>query len=149
MKNKKEEIKNIINKNNKLIQRNNINCKLKYITAKSAFNIFYKQEIKQLKIHAINYSGAEKIFFNYGLFKINKIHNIELCAIPIRAIIDILYHNIFVLNVFPHSIDDIKNDFIFDEINKNELKKKLNILKQYLVTYEQKQNLEKWKKLNL
>lgn len=88
--------------------------KLKYITATSALNIPYNgmqcdwHQIDMLSsgnyhIHPVNYTGAEVIFGDYGVYdnteffasrgyKVNQV----LVATPIRAILDILYMAIMV-----------------------------------------------------
>ncbi len=119
-----------------------------YITGISALNIPYKgvqcdwHQIDTLKageegrftMHPNVIIGAEDIFGKYGIWDCSKWlkekgfeNNNYLCATPIRAILDILYHRIVIKQQYPTPLDNFW-DFMFDEINKDELKLKLDEL---------------------
>jgi len=123
---------------------------LKYITATSALNIPYNgmqcdwHQVDMLSsgnyhIHPVNFIGAEKIFNDYGIydnteFFISKGYNVAnvLVATPIRAILDVLYMAIVVKKEYPKYF--MMEDYLFEEIDHDELKDKLDILEQKIDT---------------
>jgi len=126
---------------------------LNYITSNSAFNIPYKgiqcdwHQVDMLSggqyvTHPSNFIGAEDIFGDYGLwdctkwFKANGIKKESLCATPIRAILDKLYYELAIYDCYPKIFDDFWN-YMFDELDMNELREKLQILKAHLKPHQQ------------
>lgn len=129
--------------NNNILYNKKYN--LKYITGVSAFNIPYNgvqcdwHQVDMLKYknfieHPRDMIGAEDILGDYGLWdcsgwlKSKGIDKQSLCATPSRAIIDKLYHSILIKNEYPRGFDNIWDNYMFEEINKGELIKMLNIL---------------------
>ena len=83
-------------------------------------------------MHPINIIGAETIFADYGLYNCSEYFKSEnrdileltgtnLCATPIRAILDILFNDIYVLNRYPKKLEHFHNDYMMDEIDYDEL----------------------------
>ena len=128
--------------------------KQSYITGTSALNIPYEglqcdwHQIDTLKagregrfvMHPTVIIGAEDIFGDYGLWDCSEWlkgrgfgENNYLCATPIRAILDILYYRIVIKKQYPQPLDDFW-DFMFDEIDINELCLKLDELESNLST---------------
>lgn len=141
--------------------------KLKYITGTSAFNIPYNgmqcdwHQIDTLKagregrfiMHPSVIIGAEDIFGEYGIWDCNEWlegrgfgENTYLCATPNRAILDILYNWIVIKEKYPQSLDDFW-DFMFDELDMNELLNMLDKLQNYL-NAQQKDWLMAWRENN-
>jgi hypothetical protein len=129
---------------------NNI-LKLKYITGTTAFKIPCNGVIcdwhgvamlhtNHYLLHPIDIIGAESIFADYGLYDCSEYFRSEnrdifeltgtnLCATPIRAILDILFSNIYVLNRYPKKLEYFHDDYMMDEINYDELFEKIAILR--------------------
>lgn len=124
------------------------NYKQSYITGTSAFNIPYKgmqcdwHQIDTLKagregrfvMHPTEIIGVEDIFGEYGIWDCSEWlkgrgfgENTYLCATPIRAILDLLYNWIAIKEKYPTSLDDFW-DYMFDELDINELSLKLDEL---------------------
>lgn len=142
--------KTIVEKN-KIRYTNSFNPKLKYITYGSSFNIPFKGILcdwhssgmihkNKYFIHPSNVIGAEEIFGDYGLFdcseyfrknnrNIRKLTGTTLCANPIRAILDILFYEIHILNQYPKKLNNFFTDYMFDEIDINELKLQIDKLR--------------------
>jgi len=141
--------------------------KQSYITGTSAFNIPYKgmqcdwHQIDTLTagregnfvMHPHVILGAEDIFGEYGIWDCSEWlkrrgfgKNNYLCATPIRAILDILYYRIVIKKQYPTPLDNFW-DFMFDEINKNELKLKLDELEKTLNQAEEN-IFKKWRNKN-
>lgn len=159
----KERIERLRNKTKKVDILPKGKYKLNYITGKSSFNIPYNgilcdwHQYAMLKAdkyvtHPSKIIGAEDIFGEYGLhdcrefFKennkdITQFSNTNLCANPIRAILDILYNYIVILNKNPNLRYD---EYMFEELDKKELVDKINILNKNL-TIEQKRRLTMWR----
>jgi len=135
----------------------------KYITATSALNIPYNDiqcdwhQIDMLSsgnyhIHPVNYTGAYDIFKDYGIYDNTeffssrgyKVTNVFV-ATPIRAILDILYLNIAIRKKYPKHF--MMRDYLFEEINVEELKEKLDILENNL-NVDSKEILINWRKDN-
>lgn len=136
---------------------------LNYITSNSAFNIPYKgiqcdwHQVDMLSggqyvTHPSNFIGAEDIFDDYGLwdctewFSANGIKKESLCATPIRAILDKLYYELVIYDCYPKIFDDFWN-YMFDELDMDELRGKLQILKSHLKPH-QKTWLTQWETKN-
>ena len=134
---------------NRLVKEYHLN--LKYITDKTAFNIPCNGVIcdwhgvamlhaNHYLLHPIDIIGAESIFADYGLYDCSEYFKSEnrdiveltgtnLCASPIRAILDILFYNIYVLNRYPKKLEHFHDDYMMDEINYDELFEKIAILR--------------------
>lgn len=80
-------------------------------------------------------------FNDYGLydcseyFKNQNINIVELtgtnlCATALRAILDILFYEIYILNKYPKKLEHLHDDYMLDEINYNELFEKIDILRE-------------------
>lgn len=158
-----------IRERDKALQKNRLYSKaykLSYITGASAFNIPYKgmqcdwHQIDTLiagkygnfVMHPKTIIGVEDIFGKYGIWdcsdwlKERGFRESYLCATPIRAILDILYYWIVVKNKYPMPLDDFW-DYMFDELNIDELCDKVEILKNGL-TGKQQELLEQWRVKN-
>ena len=132
----------------KYISENNI--KLNYITDKTAFKIpcdgvicdwhgIAMLHTNHYLLHPIDTIGAETVFGNYGLYDCSEYFRSEnrdifeltgtnLCATPIRAILDILFNDICVLNRYPKKLEHFHDDYMMDEIDYDELFEKISIL---------------------
>ena len=143
----------------------NNDIKLKYITSTTAFNIPYNGILcdwhsasmlhsDKYKLHPIDIIGAEVIFGDYGLYDcsqyfknnnrdIEKSTGTNLCATPIRAIIDILFYNIGLLEQYPTILANFHSDYMMDEIDHKELESKLTILRENF-NLDKKAILDEW-----
>ncbi len=121
------------------------NYRLSYITGFSALNIPYKgiqcdwHQVDTLKgaketgfvMHPTTIIGAETVFGDYGLWDCGawlRERGFEgewLCATPIRAILDLLFWDIEVLERYPASLDF--RDLMCEEVDTVELFSKLDI----------------------
>ena len=92
-------------------------------------------------LHPIDTVGAETIFADYGLYDCSEYFKSEnrdiveltgtnLCATPIRAILDILFNDIYVLNRYPKKLEHFHNDYMMDEIDYDELFEKIAVLRE-------------------
>ena len=130
----------------------NNSLSLKYITDRTAFKIPYNGVIcdwhsvamlntNHYLLHPINIIGAETIFLDYGLYDCSEYFKSEnrdifeltgtnFCATPIRAILDILFENIYVLNRYPKKLEHFHNDYMMDGIDYDELFEKIAILRE-------------------
>ena len=146
----KERLSYIENLKEDFVKQNNIS--LKYITSKTAFNIPCEGVLcdwhsvamlhtNRYLLHPKDTIGAETVFGNYGLYDCSEYFKSEnrdiveltgtnLCASPIRAILDILFHNIFILNEYPKKLEHFHNDYMMDEIDYDELFEKIDILRE-------------------
>ena len=128
------------------------NISLKYITDKTAFKIPCNGVIcdwhgvamlhtNHYLLHSIDTVGAETIFADYGLYDCSEYFKSEnrnifelagtnLCATPIRAILDILFNDIYVLNRYPKKLELFHDDYMMDEIDYDELFEKIAILRE-------------------
>ena len=145
-----QKLKHIELKKNRFIKEHNIN--LKYITDKTAFKIPCHGVIcdwhgvamlhtNHYLLHPIDTVGAETIFADYGLYDCSEYFKSEnrdileltgtnLCATPIRAILDILFNDIYVLNRYPKKLEHFHNDYMMDEIDYDELFEKIAVLRE-------------------
>lgn len=161
-----EQVKQRVAKRDEKLKQNPLYTKkysLEYITAVSAFNIPYKGDqcdwhqvdmlrYNKYQTHPINYIGAEDIFGNYGLWDCTEfflsrgIEKNSLCATPIRAILDKLFHSLAIYDTYPIEFDNF-NDYMFDAIDMDELREKLKILKARLKPHQQEW-LSEWETKN-
>lgn len=144
-----EKLEYIKKTKDKYIYENNI--KLRYLTDKTAFKIPCNGVIcdwhsvamlhsNHYLLHPTNTIGAETIFGSYGLYDcseyfksenrdIYELTGTKLCASPIRAILDILFNDIYVLNRYPKKLEHFHDDYMMDEIDYDELFKKIAMLR--------------------
>jgi hypothetical protein len=145
-----QKLKHIELIKNRFIKEHNIN--LKYITDKTAFKIPCDGVIcdwhgvamlhtNHYLLHPIDIFGAETIFADYGLYDCSEYFKSEnrdiielagtnLCATPIRAILDILFNDIYVLNRYPKKLEHFHDDYMMDEIDYDELFEKIAVLRE-------------------
>ena len=145
-----QKLKHIELIKNRFIKEHNI--VLKYITDKTAFKIPCHGVIcdwhgvamlhtNHYLLHPIDTVGAETIFADYGLYDCSEYFKSEnrdileltgtnLCATPIRAILDILFNDIYVLNRYPKKLEHFHNDYMMDEIDYDELFEKIAVLRE-------------------